>query len=213
MTKIICFSDTHGLHRAEKLNVWFHNNPGDILLFAGDAQRNELDDGTDFIDWLHTLPYTHKVAIFGNHDFNSKNMSFQSDFYDDIKILNQNIVYVEGIKIFGSPFSPKYGNWCFMKEDFELKKLYQEIPQDTKILITHSPAFGILDKTCEGFNAGSKSLLEKIEDLRFLRYHICGHIHEAYGIEMMGIRDSINASVVDENYVLKNLPVVVDYKR
>ena len=213
MTKIICFSDTHGLHRTEKLNVWFHNNPGDILLFAGDAQRNEIDDGTDFIDWLHVLPYKHKVAIFGNHDFNSKNMSLHADFYDDVRILNQNIVYVEGIKIFGSPFSVRYGNWCFMKEDSELKKLYRDIPEDTKILLTHSPAFGILDRTIDGFNAGSESLLERIENLRLLKYHVCGHIHESHGKHAIGNVNFINCSVVNEKYSLKNVPVIIDYKR
>ena len=55
------------------------------------------------------------------------------------------------------------------------------MPKEVDILITHTPPLGILDKNHKGKNCGSKSL--KIIALnRKPKYHIFGHIHEAYGM-------------------------------
>ena len=45
MTKIACFSDTHGQHDSKKLNKWFSENTGDILIHAGDFQLTNIVTG------------------------------------------------------------------------------------------------------------------------------------------------------------------------
>lgn len=210
--KIVAFSDIHG-QQSKKLTQWFESNPADLLIFAGDLQLNNQDLGIDFAKWLHNLPYTHKILIFGNHDGNSIDTAgfIINNKFDDIKVLNNKATVIDGIKIFGSPYSTRFGNWWFMKEDEELSKIWKTIPNDTNILVTHGPPWGILDDTCDGFLTGSKTLIKRVRELKKLKYHIFGHIQEAYGIKAIGEITFLNVSLLNEKYQFTNNPIIIDY--
>jgi Icc-related predicted phosphoesterase len=214
--KFITLSDTHGQHRSKKLNKFLNENPADVLLFVGDYQRNHFDDGTDFIDWLHDLPFKYKVMTFGNHDGQFEYVIEKSKSYDDIIILNNEFTTIEGIKIWGSPYSLTFLDWWFMKSDKELEEIYKKIPDDVDILMTHTPAFGILDMTKDGILTGSMSLLNRVKELKKLKYHLCGHIHEQSGTctmnKYLALKDIhfINASVLNEKYQLANDPQIFE---
>ena len=212
LTKIVAFSDIHG-QISNKLTQWFFNHPGDILIFAGDIQKNHFDRGEDFLFWIYNLPYTHKVITFGNHDGNFQDITDTAKKYEDIYILNHDSIIIDGIKIFGSPYSLPFLNWWFMKTEPELEKVYAQIPDDTNILVTHGGAFGILDETINGITTGSLSLANRITELKKLKYHISGHIHEAAGKLKVGRVTHINASILDERYRLVNDPVVINYRQ
>ena len=64
-----------------------------------------------------------------------------------------------------------------MRERDEMHKCWELIPDDVEILITHGPAYGIMDE-CPN-HAGCEALLDRIKVLRKnkLRVHIFGHIH------------------------------------
>jgi Icc-related predicted phosphoesterase len=64
-----------------------------------------------------------------------------------------------------------------MEEDFA--RLETEIDQAT-VLVTHGPAYGILDRVSYDLNVGSRSLHRLIER-RQPRAHIHGHIHGCFG--------------------------------
>lgn len=79
------------------------------------------------------------------------------------------------------------------------------IPEETDVLITHGPPFGILDRTISGLEVGCEDLLKTIKKLK-PKFHLFGHIHEAYG-EENGINTTfINGSLLDEHYNLVNAP-------
>jgi len=212
--KIIAFSDIHG-QRSKELTSWFKNNPADLLLFAGDLQANQTTDyGIEFIEWLHKLPYTDKIMVFGNHDGHYMDVinHLINKKYNDIRILIDGAIKIKGIKIFGSPHSVEFGSWWFMKKDDELEELWKKIPDDTDILITHGPPFGILDNTINNTITGSKTLLKRINELKNLRYHIFGHIHESYGrVNINGIT-FMNVSLLNEKYQLVNDPMIIEYE-
>jgi Icc-related predicted phosphoesterase len=225
MTKIVSFSDLHGQY-SKKLDNWFLEHPADILLFAGDLQLNHFDDGKKFVEWIHKLPYRFKVCTFGNHDFNYDYTLGYARQYNDIYFLMNNYVIIDNIKIFGSPNSLWFGNWAFMNTEEELKEIYDKIPEDTNILMTHTPAFEILDQTVYGINAGSRSLRKRVSNLPNLKYHICAHIHESYGVQgnyielydktanatdIYNIFMCYNVSILDEKYRFVNMPVIFDY--
>ena len=42
------------------------------------------------------------------------------------------------------------------------------------------------------------------------KYHLFGHIHDAYGIETSEHTAFVNATLMDENYRLKNMSFVFD---
>jgi len=89
-----------------------------------------------------------------------------------------------GIKIWGSPYSPEFCGWAFsLKSEADSCEHWKNIPDDTDILITHGPPLGILDRCSNGHKAGDACLLKEVKERVKPKYHLFGHIHEAYGIE------------------------------
>ena len=64
-----------------------------------------------------------------------------------------------------------------------VEKAYNSLGNiEKKIFISHTPPYGILDRTGSGIRAGSKALRNFIRDAD-MELVICGHVHEAKGIE------------------------------
>jgi Icc-related predicted phosphoesterase len=200
----VAISDTHGMYSNLELPY------GDVLIHAGDITRHgKLSELKDFNDWLGKQPHRHKIIIAGNHD-----RCFERQKEASLKILT-NAVYLEdqsitiaGHKFYGSPWQPRFQNWAFnLTRGKALQEKWDLISNDVDVLITHGPAFGLLDKIDSGENTGCENLLTKIEEIK-PKVHICGHIHEGYGeVICKGIK-FINASVTDERYKPTNAPIV-----
>lgn len=74
---------------------------------------------------------------------------------------------------------PEFGNWAFnLKRGSECLSKWNMIPDDTDILITHSPPLGHGDLVCSGVRAGCAELLATVQKRVKPKYHIFGHIHE-----------------------------------
>ena len=73
--------------------------------------------------------------------------------------LEHDLVEVEGLKIFGSPFTKKYSRGAFQYDKEDDQKIWNSLPENIDILITHEPPFGILDESHQEKHAGSKALL------------------------------------------------------
>lgn len=85
---------------------------------------------------------------------------------------------------------------------------YAAIPEDTDILVTHSPAYGIFDFD-GGVNYGSKELLESVIRVYPIA-HLFGHIHFQHGImKQNGIIFS-NAAIMNDNYTNFNTPNTIE---
>jgi Icc-related predicted phosphoesterase len=206
--KFVSISDTHGQHA--KLTL----PKGDVIIHAGDiSSRGHEREVLDFIKWFANLDFRHKIFIAGNHDF-----YFERHSDEDIKkIIPDTITYlcdsgttIDNINIWGSPITPWFFDWAFNRHrGNEIARHWDLIPTNTNILITHGPVFGLLDKTTNGQLAGCQDLLEKVNQIK-PRYHICGHIHEGYGNVIHSGTHFINASVLDENYQLKNKAIVFE---
>ena len=206
--KLVLISDTHNKHHQLDLP------PGDILIHAGDVSgRGSEREVLDFLNWFSKLDYKHKIFIAGNHDWLfEKASSLAKDIIpENIIYLNDSGIEIEGIKIWGSPISPWFFDWAFNRHrGEEIQKHWDMIPDNTDILITHGPVYGILDKTARGELVGCKDLLDTIQKSK-IKLHVCGHIHEAYGMEKNGDTLFVNASVVNLGYEVVNRPVVFDW--
>lgn len=208
--KIVAISDTHGQHRSLKLSK------GDIIIHAGDVSRSGRPEQIqDFLDWFADLKFRYKVFIAGNHDFFFEKA--HTDVIDKmipegIIYLNDSSVEIEGIKIWGSPITPWFNDWAFNRDrGSEIKKHWDLIPDDTDILITHGPPFGILDETVYGKRTGCEELLLRVYHVK-PKYHIFGHIHEDYGNFTKGETTFINASVLDDWYEMRSEAVEISIK-
>ena len=100
--------------------------------------------------------------------------------------------------VFGSPFSPRHGLWAFGYPSEEASKLWDKIPLDTDILITHTPPKYHCDESGHRGSGGCSSLRETLWRVR-PALAICGHIHEARGAERI-LWDLGNSNVKYKEY-------------
>lgn len=222
--KIALISDTHGMH-----DSMYHDLPkADVLIHAGDVTNVGSQAGTrQFVEWFQNLKgYDHKIFVAGNHDWsfyrkpawlydliNDENLS-QSDcvYLEDSEFTIESPEFSKPIKIYGSPWQPPFMNWAFNAPEEQLFKIWEKIPDDVDILITHGPAYGILDRVIGGYEyLGSTTLSERIKKIK-PKIHISGHIHSGHGIIEKNGTLYINASTATESYEMIYKPIVIDLK-
>lgn len=85
-------------------------------------------------------------------------------------------------KVFGSPYSPARGKWAFGYEPDQGYDLWNKIPSDTDIVLTHTPPFSHCDQSSNRGSAGCAHLHRALCAVR-PRLSVCGHVHEGRGYE------------------------------
>ncbi|OLY92720.1 Predicted phosphoesterase [Cnuella takakiae] len=202
--QFVAISDTHCRHHNLRLP------PGDVLLHTGDiTMRGLRSELLDFLLWFRLQPYKHKIFIGGNHDFCLEQIpapQLACLIPEGVTYLNDAGVSIEGLQIWGSPVSPFHHGWAFNRHrGAHIRRHWQKIPDDTDILLTHTPPFGILDQIVTEKNNGDKDLLKRVLSIQ-PSIHVFGHIHEAYGQQRKGATRFYNASLMNEHYQLVNQP-------
>mmetsp|Transcript_140 Transcript_140/g.439 ORF Transcript_140/g.439 Transcript_140/m.439 type:complete len:252 (+) Transcript_140:145-900(+) len=222
--RFVCISDTHGSVSAGGGELAVPD--GDVLVHAGDFTTvGTLGEVQQFDDFLSTLPHPRKIVIAGNHD-----VTFDTPFYKqqhdrfhfafeqgDPRELLRHCTYLQdsgtsvaGIKVWGSPWTPVFCDWAFnLPRGEQLRRKWDDIPDDTDIVITHGPAAGHGDLCDNGCRAGCRDLLERLQHVK-PKYLICGHIHEDYGVTHSGDTFYVNASTCNLYYEPVNRPIVFD---
>ncbi len=210
---------------------------GDLLIVAGDLTARDLETEHALFDyWLNEQNYKKKIVIAGNHDrvLAEDRLKFQfCDYLCDSGTEFEGSVDIappygrgkakEILKIWGSPWTltfPGINPRCtaFTGTEADLKAKFALIPYDTDILITHGPAYGVLDRVNRGSGfecVGSKELMQTVHLRLNLKLHVFGHIHEGYGQETSPFHldddtrrcKHVNCSHVNEHYQPVNKPV------
>src|SRR5262245_50492496 len=187
--RIVCVSDTHGRHHLTEVP------DGDILIHGGDLTRHgKLEDVEEFNDWLGTFPHRHKLVICGNHDwcFQREPAAARARLTNAIYLEDAGCE-IEGLKFYGSPWTLLFYDWAFMLSEPELAAKWALIPPGVDVLITHGPPYGVLDRTVHNELAGSRTLLDRVREVK-PRLHVFGHIHEAAGRARIDGITFLNAS-------------------
>lgn len=211
MIRLVCISDTHNAHN--QLIV----PDGDILVHCGDITMGGIElEFKDFNDWLGTLPHKYKIVIAGNHDLllEKSSKTYKNRLFSNAKYLENDGYTIEeyGLKIWGSPITPEFNNWAFMKQrGAEIAKVWEKIPENIDLLLTHGPPYGILDLVEYRGPQGCSDLKEAIKRVK-PKFHIFGHIHEGYGAGRTTGLDTgfINCSIMNRFYDPVNRPVIID---
>ena len=120
-----------------------------------------------------------------------------------------------GLKFWGSPVQPEFMDWAFnVKRGPDIKKYWDMIPDDTDVLITHGPPWGLLDQIRPGREVehlGCGELLKAVRRVK-PKLHVFGHIHGGYGSFKEGPTQFVNASLLNEAYRPVNAPIVVEFQ-
>lgn len=212
--KIVAISDSHSKHREVEIPEC------DMLIHAGDftyfskGRENEI---MDFLSWFNSQPAKYKIFIAGNHEilWESKESYFKNKIPEGIYYLNDSMIEIEGIKIWGSPITPKLDDLAYNRDRGKaIKKHWDLIPDDIDILVTHGPAFGIIDNTING-SCGCEELLKKIEK-HPPSIHIFGHTH-SQGKTIRSINNKevrfYNSALVNGKYKIKRKPHVFEFEK
>jgi Icc-related predicted phosphoesterase len=205
--RVVFISDTHNKHNS------FVLPQGDLLIHAGDVSgRGTQKEIEDFLHWFSFQPHQYKVFIAGNHDFfiQQNPQKFREILPSNVIYLQDEMVEIEGRKIYGSPWTPKFMNWAFMKnKGAEISSCWKLIPNEIDVLITHGPAYGMRDELHTGEAVGCQDLANELDRIK-PSYFLFGHIHEAYGTMVKDGITFINGAVLNEKYQMTNAPTVFD---
>ncbi len=232
--RIICTSDTHDQHNELTLIVQklVDNNQKNVLIHSGDISMSGNEKQlSEFITWFKELEgFDYKIFIAGNHDWCFEKKPKWLEKYINNDLILSNVFYLfdkeilieddtlsRPIKLYGSPWQPYFYNWAFnvFRESKLMYEIWDRIPLDTDILVTHGPPNGILDEVYKYHtghrNVGCEVLRKKVDQLNFL-INTFGHIHEGYGKLELNNKLYLNSSFCDIDYYPVNNPHVVDIK-
>jgi Icc-related predicted phosphoesterase len=227
--KIICISDTHAKQIPDDQMPY-----GDVLVHAGDITNNgkilQLRAMADWLAHLAQAKYEHVVTIGGNHDFildgfgkEGREAELRAGFFSGrVHYLRDESLWLNirgrTVKFYGTPWTV-CGNWAFSEMDrMKRRAIFDKIPMDTDVLISHGPPYSILDRCdngAHGFGSvGDLELLGAVERVR-PKLHVFGHIHDGYGqTNLYGVNGTtfVNAASTQTKgeYVLGNPPIVIE---
>lgn len=207
--------------------------------FTSVGREWEVDKFIQWCD-KQSSRYTYGVVfIAGNHDrcFDPKYGEYSIDdaegtevkqtpawlrnILSNLKLGSSKLHYLEnesielgGLKFWGSPITPWYhgDHWAFnAHRGPDIEAIWNQIPMDTDVLITHGPAAYKLDwipSTNE--YVGCEDLRKAINRVK-PKLSICGHIHESYGAVHDVDTTYVNASICQASYYPRNKPWVLIY--
>ena len=189
---------------------------GDVLVHAGDLGRaGDEAELAEAAAWLRALPHAHKIVTAGNHD-----ALFERDpgraraLFAGIHVLLDEEATIAGLRCYGSPWTPRYHSWSFMKaRGAPMAAVWAKVPFGLDLLITHGPPAGILDDATHYRGgawagpdlAGCEELCRRVELVR-PRVHVFGHIHGQRGVVERDGTTFVNCTTSEA----EGLPVVLD---
>jgi predicted phosphodiesterase len=211
--KLVLISDTHTIYKPKNLP------DGDVLIHAGDLSLcGEVHEIQATLAWMRRFPHKYKIFIGGNHD--NTLAELPGIFEEQLKPYKTNtpLIYLHGssteitdgdrkFKVFGSPALPfnsiyRAGARAFMLDGTTAR--HWSFAPKCDILITHGAPKGILD--C-GY--GDPLLINYVNQIK-PKLHVFGHIHIGYGQYEFGGTKFVNASMLNDNYLPVNEPIVVE---
>ena len=215
--KLVFISDVH--NKFNELTI----PECDILVDSGDYSfRGTEVEIINFYTWLSKQPAKYIVSVQGNHELGwEKNPALSRRIAQDlclnVHLLHDSSVTLEGIKFYGSPYQPEFFDWAYnLPRGPKLADKWKLIPDDTDILVTHGPPYGILDAVKNGKkieSVGCVDLRDRVNKLPNLKYHSFGHLHLNGGRKtVIGNTTFINAAVNNDSYNVVNKPVEINYE-
>jgi Icc-related predicted phosphoesterase len=246
--RITAISDTHTYHReltlpggdilihsgdftsigrkdeVEDFIGWLSDQPYKYKVFIAGNHDIVFDSERKFrvkSEWIdrHIFNgYNTEWVKLAQHDKPHWLKTLLGNLKNGVHYLENSSVCIEGINIWGSPYSPSFGSgWGFNSDrGYDMNEHWNLIPMDTHILITHTPMYGYNDRTLNtNENVGCADLYHRVREVK-PHLHFCGHIHEGMGHKVIGLKDwydcqTFNSSNLNIRYECVNPPINFDY--
>jgi Icc-related predicted phosphoesterase len=190
--KILAISDIHcrfNLFSPENMGLK-HECP-DLILIAGDITNygirsmygEEIENARIWL--LQLAEYAPVYFVTGNHDIGMVDCEIGGG---KIKNITDKTIEFNGFKIVGMNMTTCYSIprlaqvWERMTANKKAEEAYYSQFQYADIVLSHSPAYGYLDKSFTGEKIGSKELSKYLKKYK-PKHLFHGHVHECRGLE------------------------------
>ena len=205
--RILHISDTHGFHSTFPESRF---DGIDVVIHSGDCSNyynpiiNE-QEVRSFIEWYRNVPVKHKIYVAGNHDTSIERRLVTPAHFAEAGIiyLENTSTTIDGIKFWGSPHTPTFGEWAFMKKREKINRVWEIIPEDTDVLIVHGPPKGVRDLSFDRNNnlemCGCSALMKRCLVIK-PKLVAFGHIHNMDGVDTnQGVSHYSNTPTIFSN--------------
>ena len=204
MASLCIIADTHCRHREVALPEC------DVLIHCGDFcsfQREDERVLEDVDSWFAEAPAKHVLCVGGNHDYLLQSREFR---FAHATLLEDSLVEFEGLSFYGSPWCPQLVGFAYFATEEQLIERWRRIPSGIDVLVTHTPARGLLDvPSSGGVHLGCPHLLDELQRIR-PRLHVFGHIHASYGLQAEEETRFVNAAIVGgRDFGVRNSPTLI----
>lgn len=215
--KIVAISDVHC--RWKNLII----PECDVLISTGDYSfQGQPDVVLHFHEWLGQQNAHHIISVQGNHEvWVEKNFGAAKAIAEGacpgVYFMQEGPIEIGGVKFWCASVTPWFHDWAWnVRRGPDIKRHWDLIPEDTNVLLTHGPPYGILDIVpyADGTpkeRAGCHDLKDRIAIVK-PDIHIFGHIHHSHGQHHEDGTSYYNASICDEQYAPTNPVTVIDYE-
>ena len=184
--RLLAAADIHGMRDVYHwLQEQARRQQPEVVILAGDLSASSWDEAEQrqearaLIDLFKKFPVT-TLYLMGNDDF------FALDYEDEqVKPLHGRRLEFGGHRFVGYQYTTPFVGSLHEKPEEDIEKDLERVEPllDGKtVLVTHGPAFGVLDRVYAGEHVGSHSLAALLARRPVLA-HIHGHIHQCFGRE------------------------------
>ena len=136
--------------------------------------------------------YTEHGDSFHNQNFQDRDACIRLlKDYKSITYLNHESASIKLVKeegprtsftVFGSPYSPRNGLWAFGYAPDQASDIWDQIPLNSNVVITHTPPHHHCDESRTKAATGCEILRQTMWRVR-PSLLICGHVHEGRGAQ------------------------------
>jgi Icc-related predicted phosphoesterase len=206
-------------HEVERVIAWFHRqleNFNHVIFIAGNHDRS-FDPC--FTEYKSSGEFRRDYRNPDIKELGLEKPKWLTDLLSSmdprIHYLENSSVEIDNRKFWGSPITPEFfpDYWAFNYErGNEINSVWNIIPSDVEVLITHGPAYGKLDMLVDNKTHVGCEQLDVVSnyDLNDLKLHVVGHIHHSYGTLWDGKKWTVNASICTETYDPVNPPIILE---
>jgi hypothetical protein len=186
---------------------------GDLVLIAGDITNFGGKSDAELIIKEIKAFNENILAIPGNCDQHGVNEVLQSNQID-LHTRTRKIEDIAFYGIGGCSKTPFHTPQEYSESEIEKMLNCFQKSDDARfhVLVSHSPpAKTKVDRVLVGLHVGSKAVRRFIEELQ-PDLVICGHIHEARGIDKIGKSIIINPGPFPKHYAIINMKETISYE-
>ncbi|KAJ9457992.1 hypothetical protein DIPPA_60258 [Diplonema papillatum] len=204
----LCLAESYGAQYGTDLQA------ADALILAGDVLSRVPENVIDTAEWFSEeyrrldtwlgsdvirRRFPHRIVVWGDHD--APRGTKIPPTLENATVLFDAAMDVDGLKVYGSSWQPQNPSGAFYlpRGSTFLQNVWNQIPRPSDVLITHTPALGLLDSGGTtlpiGLAAEWQSLKQSVSADVFDTYSLSPLYRNSSGMQLSsGVPPSLNLS-------------------